>query len=112
MIKTAEIGDLRQYRRYAARKPLRALVEGVDDRMEIRDVSAGGAALKAPDGHVKMDNNQFVELHLDSVGELSGRVVRTYEGGAAVQFDIDDDRRDTLEATLRRMRKSGFIAEI
>ncbi len=50
-----------------------------------QDVSQSGIALtmSAP----LIENGMFVQLHTESLGHLSGKVTRTYDGGAAVQFD-------------------------
>lgn len=52
---------------------------------ESRDVSMSGMALSlnAP----VIENGQFVELHTEGLGNMTGKVARTYDGGAAVQFD-------------------------
>ena len=34
-----------------------------------------------------IENGMFVQLHTEGLGHLSGTVARTYDGGAAVQFD-------------------------
>ncbi|MBC8242246.1 MAG: PilZ domain-containing protein [Alphaproteobacteria bacterium] len=52
---------------------------------ESQDVSRSGISLSvnAP----FMQNGQFLELHAEGLGNVSGKVARTYIGGAAVQFD-------------------------
>jgi len=49
------------------------------------DVSLSGISLSlnAP----LMENGQFLELHAEGLGNMAGKVARTYDGGAAVQFE-------------------------
>lgn len=64
---------------------------GTTFEAQSQDISRSGIALSlsAP----LMENGMFVELHTEGLGNLSGKVARTYEGGAAVQFDtlLNDD---------------------
>lgn len=75
-----------RHERYTYKKRVE-VTTGSGDRFETEssDVSVSGMALSlnAP----LMDNGQFVELHAEGLGNMSGKVARTYDGGAAVQFE-------------------------
>ncbi len=56
----------------------------------LRDVSVTGAAVVGIED-VGFDNNQFVNLHMEGIGERSGYVRRTIPQGFALEFDETDE---------------------
>jgi|GEM_PF-1502247 len=69
----------------------------------VENVSATGAAITLGDTGVTVDNGMFVDMHVEGLGHLSGRVARTYDGGFAVQFDADSPDLDNVAAALSRL---------
>jgi hypothetical protein len=57
------------------------------------DVSAGGAALFAPETG---EPGQRVIVYIDEIGRLEGQIVRQIEGGFAVKFEMTSVKRDKL----------------
>jgi len=75
-----------RYERHALKKRVDVTTSsGETFSAETRDVSRSGMAvsLSTP----VMENGQFLELHAEGLGEVTGRVARTYDGGAAIQFE-------------------------
>ena len=93
--------------RYVYDKPVRMrprdegragdLVEGT-----VNDVSLSGVALNIS---TNVANGQFVEMHIEGVGSVTGNVARTYQGGAAVHFDEDEETRRRVAATIGALNK-------
>ena len=61
------------------------------------DVSVGGCALMAP---VAVEDKERIVAYFDHIGGLEGKVVRNFEGGFALQFEITHHRREKLAAQL------------
>lgn len=68
----------------------------------VDNVSATGAAITLGEAGITVDNGTFVDMHVEGLGHLSGRVARTYDGGFAVQFDEDGVDLDAIAATIRQ----------
>ncbi len=74
---------------------------------EVDNISASGVAVKyQPDSLFNIENDQFAELQIESIGNVSGRVARTYENGFAVAFDIDEKQKDKIAAEIEKFRKA------
>ncbi len=91
--------------RYPYKEPVKITTETGDTyHAHSRDVSRSGMALSLQ-GPV-VDNGQFLELHSEALGELSGRVTRSYSGGAALQFEkhlLDDPDPSKLISKLNKL---------
>ena len=68
----------------------------------VRDVSLTGVALNIS---TNVANGQFVEMHIEGVGSISGSVARTYNGGAAVHFDDDEETRRRVAETIGSLNR-------
>jgi hypothetical protein len=93
--------------RYAYDKPVR-LNAGDNEfgqRMEgtVRDVSLSGVAVSM--GASVVENGQFVNMHIEGMGSITGSVARVYEGGAAIAFEDDEDVRKRVAATLLNLNQ-------
>lgn len=64
---------------------------------KLNDISVGGAALAAP---VAVETGERIVAYFDHIGGLEGTVVRTFEGGFALQFKITAHKREKLAAQL------------
>ena len=69
----------------------------------VENVSATGAAIALGEAGVAVDNGTFVDMHVEGLGHLSGRVARGYDGGFAVQFDADSPDLDNVAEVLSRL---------
>ena len=56
-------------------------------------------------------NNTFVELHIEGVGHMEGRVARSYDGGFAVQFEASPEQRARLETAITSYTQSARILD-
>ncbi len=78
-------GPRPRHERFSFRKRVEVTTpSGETFRTQSQDLSRSGISLSvnAP----LMQNGQFLELHAEGLGDVSGTVARTYDGGAAVQF--------------------------
>ena len=91
----------RRHTRYTVDKP--AQVEfpaAADERKieaELHDISVGGAAIHTD---AKLANDQFVRLRVEGMKPVMAQVVRTYEGGAALKFQMDGKGEKRLAAEI------------
>lgn len=94
-----------RYDRYDYQKPVKVITRsGETFEAQSKDVSRSGMALTLQ-GPV-MENGQFLDLHTEGLGNQSGRVVRTYDGGAALQFKkllTDDPDPEKLKNKLNEL---------
>jgi hypothetical protein len=100
MVKINDIGDKRLHPRFPFKGRVRAVVGDVEYEGRLKDVSGGGALL---DIDVPLDNDLFVELHLDGFGRLPGRVVRGRENEIAVKFTVDEEEERRIAKKLERI---------
>ncbi len=93
--------DKRRHTRYAVTKPAQveipAAAEEREFQAELRDISVGGAAIHTD---AKLDNDQFVRLHVKGMAPVPARVVRSYQGGAALKFQMDEKAEKRIEAEI------------
>ena len=100
MNKANRIGDKRRHPRYSLDGRVRARYGEVEREGRLVDVSGGGALL---DIDTPLDNDLFVELHLNELGRVPGRVVRGRENEIAVKFTVDDDEERRIAKKLKRI---------
>ncbi len=94
--------DRRRYERYPLRQRVRAVIGDKEYEGVTNDISAGGTGLLIA---TKLDNDHFIDLHIENVGTIPGHVVRVYEGGAAVAFDTDAAERTRIAETLSAIKE-------
>jgi hypothetical protein len=100
MVKSDDIGDKRRHPRYSFKGRVQARVGEVEHEGRLKDVSGGGALL---DDIKPLENDLFVELHLEGLGRLPGRVVRGRENEVAVKFMVDEDEEMRIAKKLKRI---------
>jgi hypothetical protein len=61
------------------------------------DISASGASFNAP---VDPDENAEIEMDIEDISPLSGRIARVLDDGFAVEFDLNADEEDRLLAEV------------
>jgi hypothetical protein len=95
--------DQRAAPRYAVDTPVRGSTRSEQFQGRLKDVSRTGAAVVGI-GDVGYDNFQFVSLHMEGIGEMSGQIQRRIPDGFALQFnEEDEDEKRKLEAAARAM---------
>jgi len=105
--------DGRRYTRYPMDTKVRAVAGAKTFDAQLKDVSASGAAIAvAPQEMALFENNQFVDLHMEGVGQRRGNIVRSLPGGYALEFDEDEREKeriaDELEEFHRNLRQDEY----
>jgi hypothetical protein len=98
--------DHRRYDRMVLPKSTRARLkdeDGTIHEVEVQDISAGGAGLLV-DG--VFDNDSFVEMHMEGLGDIKARVARNFIEGIGIEFDLSEPERNVVEAELRAFRNT------
>ena len=62
---------------------------------------SGGAGLRVDQ---PIDNNAFVELHMEGMRTVPGRVARNFASGIGVEFDLGEGERKDMEKELIKFR--------
>ena len=63
----------------------------------LNNISVGGAAIMSP---IAVEVGEHIIAYFDHLGGLEGSVVRTFEGGLAIQFQATQHRREKLAAQI------------
>ncbi len=92
--------EKRKFTRKKVHKKVQIDVDGESATGETIDISLSGVAIHSL---VDMTTEQFVSLHLQKIGDLTGEIVREFEDGFAVKFDTVEDNGSVLEDKLRKM---------
>ena len=108
MVKIDGIGERRVETRVRYRRPIRPKAAKVEVEAELLDLSGSGAALRSS---VVLDNDTFVELHIEGVGDLKGRVARRYDGGFAVEFEANSGQRLRLKTAISEYTQAARILD-
>ncbi len=85
----------RDHRRYPYGRDVRVVADGREHIGHVQDISRGGAALLL---NTSIDNNAFVDLHVEGFGRISSQVVRRFDNGVGVEFDLSDDAKAAMAA--------------
>ncbi len=91
--------DKRRHPRYDVSRPARVEIPAAEREFqaELRDISVGGAAIHTD---AKLGNDQFVMLRVEGMKPVMAQVVRTYEGGAALKFQMDEKAEKHIAAEI------------
>lgn len=92
--------EKRTHTRKDVNADIRVEVDGKVVHGKTHDISLSGVAINSL---VELTTEQFVRMHLEKIGELTGEVVRELEDGFAVQFETTKDNGSVLEDKLRSM---------
>jgi len=76
---------------------------------KLNDISVGGAAVMAP---VVVTEGEPIVAYFDHIGGIEGTVVRTFEGGFAIQFKITAHKREKLASQLTWLLNKDVISGI
>ena len=98
--------EARRHPRERVPKNVRVTITGKGgEKIEgtVMDISPGGAGLSV---NKPIDNNAFVELHMEGMGTVHGRVARNFARGIGVEFDLSEQERKAMEEELIKFRKT------
>lgn len=76
--------------------------DGSEHTCSMRDMSLGGIALTTD---IALDPGSQVIVYLDDYGRFEGKVVRSYEGGFAIETTIAGPRRERLRQRLEAIAR-------
>jgi len=102
MVKIGQTKTAPRDDRYAYPKRAKARTGDREAEGRVKDISVSGVALLI---QTSVENGQFVELHIEGVGQVSGHVARVYEDGLAVQFDADAEKRRRIGKTIAKYNR-------
>ena len=90
--------ERRRYERVAIEANGRFLApDGSEHQCTLRDMSLGGLGISSA---YEMHPGERVIIYLDDFGRFEGNVVRTFEGGFAIETVINGPRRERLQERL------------
>ena len=92
--------EKRQHQRHLLQKKARIEVDGQVFDGQTSDISQGGVAIDAEN---TLNNDSFVMMHIEIIGDMTGRVVRNGNDKIAVMFDLVEKERLRLEAHLKSL---------
>ena len=99
-----KITDVRRYPRQGMPENVRVTITGEGGKKTegmVMDISPGGAGLRVDQ---PIDNNAFVELHMEGMRTVPGRVARNFASGIGVEFDLGEGERKDMEKELIKFR--------
>lgn len=101
MMGTRTVKDRRSHPRHALPKAASALTD--DDVVDgvIRDISVGGIALRTDEA---LEIGQVINLEIEGMAGVAGRVIRSLDDGFVVALDLDADGNDAFIAEMMRIR--------
>ncbi len=96
--------EKRSWRRVAMDKAVEVKVGGTPYPGTINDLSAGGASLTA---EIETLGDDPVELSIDDFGAYPASVVRQWDEGVALAFDLNEDDQYSLQEELEAFRREN-----
>ncbi len=98
--------DKRRHARRAISRPARAVAGARELTGSVKDLSAGGAALRLDSPAENLDEDALIDLYVEDMEPLPGHLARTLEDGIAVEFDLDEAEEDRLLAEVMEMHSA------
>lgn len=99
--------EQRRHERVHLPEGVRATIRGEDGEekeVTVKDLSDGGAGLIV-DG--AFENESFVELHMEGMGRIKGKIARKFVEGIGIEFDFSESEENKeMEEELRKFRIS------
>lgn len=106
MSDSASDRDKRHHPRHKVSAHIHATVGGQEVDGEVVDLSASGAALRLVNMAVNVDD--YLDIEIEEVGEIGGRVVRTMRDLLAVQFVVvEESELQRVLAYLQKLTSEG-----
>ncbi|WP_293332614.1 PilZ domain-containing protein [Parvibaculum sp.] len=102
-----EHDERRRHERVAFEEKGRFLApDGSEHPCSIRDMSLGGIAISSD---VPLDVGAHIIVYLDEFGRFEGDVVRSFDGGFAIETTISGPRRERLRQRLEALARGEKI---
>ena len=98
--------ERRRWRRLAIEKAAQVKAKGAPYVGTTKDISAGGASI---DAEFEALGEESVEVSIDEFGEYDAVVVRQWDTGVALLFDIDEDDQYELQVELEAFRRENDL---
>ena len=98
--------DRRKWRRLAIEKAARVKANGAPYAGTAKDISGGGALI---DLEIEALGGVSVEISIDEFGDFDASVVRQWDTGVALIFDINEDDRYALQEELEAFRRENDL---
>lgn len=92
--------EKRRFLRVVISKSVRAKAEEETYKGSMKDISASGVAVYSDAG---LEKELAVELEIEDFGRFLGRVARSFDGGLAFEFDIDDIEQERLITEIEKL---------
>jgi hypothetical protein len=103
----SDFEERRQYPRVAFEAKGRFLApDGSEHPCSVRDMSLGGIAIRSD---VPLEVGAQIIVYFDEFGRFEGPVVRTFEGGFAIETNIAGPRRERLRQRLEALARGEKI---
>ncbi|MEL0107851.1 MAG: PilZ domain-containing protein [Rhodospirillaceae bacterium] len=100
--------EARRHKRVEFSKPFHGVAENDEFHGVIQDISGGGAAVAVDSSSGQLSNFDFVEMHIQSLDKkIPAQVVRKYEGGFAVQFEVTAQEQDRIQDEIDQFQEAG-----
>ena len=100
--------DLRRHKRVEFSKPFQGVSDSGEFEGLIQDISASGASVAVDVTNTQLSNYDFIELHIQSMDKkISSQVVRKYEGGFAVKFNVDQQEQARIQDEINQFQATG-----
>ena len=96
----------RRHARRAVSRPARAVAGDRALTGTVTDLSAGGAALHLDSPAENLDEDSSIDLYIEDMDPLPGRLARTFEDGIAVEFDLDEAEEERLLAEVMEIHNA------
>jgi hypothetical protein len=115
-VQVGQSEEARRHKRFEYTQPFQGTNDGAAFNGHIQDISASGAAIAldaenaedADGATAQFSNYDFIELHIESMDKkISAQVVRKYEGGYAVKFDVTQQEQDRIQQEIDRFHELG-----
>lgn len=93
-----EDDDRRRYKRRTLNVDVRFMAgDAAENTGRILDISEGGLAMST-DAEARLGD--MIIAYPEGLGRLTGKVVRRFEGGIAIQFELSETQRDYLRKRI------------
>lgn len=98
--------ERRRWRRHRLRSTAKIKIRERILFSKIQDVSGGGAAFEGPPA---FEVGEALEIEMEEFGSVPGSLVRKWEDGFSVAFDLDDDDRNSLQEDMESFMRENDL---
>ncbi len=93
MADSDKLSEKRRHTRHPIDRAVNGVSGGNKHQGRVKDISASGASIQT---EADLDEDELVDLEIEDMEELSGKVARSLDDGYAVEFDLDGDDAEYL----------------